>query len=62
MSQKTIVYCKLLKLDFYNYSFLKGKISETLGKYLHIFNLLCTLVVPCTVVLTYQPPPCKCLD
>ncbi|CAH3193684.1 unnamed protein product [Porites evermanni] len=35
----------------------KGKISETLGKYLHIFNLLCTLVVPCTVVLTYQPPP-----
>ncbi|KAL9969477.1 hypothetical protein ACROYT_G021697 [Oculina patagonica] len=34
-----------------------GKISERFGRCVHIFFLLTMLIVACTVVLVFQPPP-----
>lgn len=35
----------------------EGRIAERIGKYCHIINLLCILIVPSTVILVYHPPP-----
>ena len=37
----------------------QGMIRENIGSVLHMCNLLFVLAVPCTVILTYQPAPCK---
>ena len=37
----------------------QGMIRENIGSALHMCNLLFVLAVPCTVILTYQPAPCK---
>ncbi|XP_078367597.1 diacylglycerol O-acyltransferase 1-like [Oculina patagonica] len=34
-----------------------GKISERFGRCVHIFSLLCMLIVACTVVSVFHPPP-----
>ncbi|XP_020609735.1 diacylglycerol O-acyltransferase 1-like [Orbicella faveolata] len=36
-----------------------GKISERIGRFFHFVFLLTMLIVPCTVVLVFHPPPCK---